>query len=127
MHLAPEGTATVGPVKLEVARGLATVVAGEGAEGAALSLTVGEATLRVPVLPVQLDVDTAQPHVLHAEKPGFAPYHQPLVFEDGQAEKTFSVTLAPLPGAEATVKKRAKGRRRRPSGRRGQARAARER
>jgi len=118
VHLEPGGEATVGPVKLEVEKGLATVVAGEGAGGAELSLSVGDSTLSLPSLPVQLDVETAQVHVLHARKPGFAPLHLPLGFEDGQAQKTFTVALTPLPKDEPAAKKPTKAKGRRPSARR---------
>src|SRR5690606_11207888 len=105
VHLEPGAVTTVGPVQLEVASGLATIVAGEGAEGAALSVTAGDTTLRLPPLPVQLELETAQQPVLHAEKPGFVPYRQPLVFEDGQAEKTFTVELSLAPKSRRSGKK----------------------
>jgi hypothetical protein len=104
VHLEPGEVATIGPVKLEVAKGLATVVAGEGTDGAELSLSVDDSTLRLPALPVKLEVETAQLHVLHAEKPGFEPYHQRLSFEDGEAEKTFAVSLTRLPADERKAK-----------------------
>jgi serine/threonine protein kinase len=122
VHLEPGAVVTVGPVKLEVAKGLATVVAGEGTEGAELSLSIGDSTLRVPELPVQLEIDTAQPHVLHAERSGFEPYHQRLSFDDGEAEKTFAVSLAPLAKDERAPKKATKAKGRRTSSRRGRPR-----
>jgi serine/threonine protein kinase len=122
LHLEPGAVVTVGPVKLEVAKGLANVVAGEGTEGAELSLSIGDATLRLPELPVQLEIDTAQPHVLHAEKSGFEPYHQRLSFDDGEAEKTYAVSLEPLAKDEPAPKKAAKAKGRRTSSRRGRPR-----
>jgi hypothetical protein len=124
VHLEPGAVETVGPVKLEVAKGLATVVAGEGTDGAEVSLSVGDSTLRVPELPVQFEIDTAQLHVLHAERSGFEPYHQRLSFDDGKAEKTFTVSLAPFAKDEPSPKKATKAKGRRASSRRGRARPA---
>jgi hypothetical protein len=104
VHLEPGEVATIGPVRLEVAKGLATVVAGEGTDGAELSLSIDDSTLRLPALPVKLEVETAQVHVLHAEKPGFEPYHQRLSFEDGEAERTFAVSLTRRARGERTPK-----------------------
>jgi hypothetical protein len=123
VHLEPGAVATVGPVKLEVAKGLATVVAGDGTDGAELSLSVGDATMRVPELPVQLEIDTAQLHVLHAERSGFEPYHQRLSFDDGEAEKTFAVSLAPSARNGSPPRKATKAKGRRASSRRGRSRS----
>jgi serine/threonine protein kinase len=94
--LSPGVVTSIGPVKLVVAKGLAMIVPGEGAEGAEVSLEADDWRGRVPPLPVQLDIDTDQPYVLVARKAGYATYQQPLTFEDGQAQKTFSVTLSEL-------------------------------
>jgi serine/threonine protein kinase len=94
--LSPGLVTSVGPVKLAVAKGLATVVPGSGAEGATVTLESGGSRVRVPQLPAQLDVETDEPHVLRAERSGYAPYEQALTFSDGQAEKTFSVVLTEL-------------------------------
>jgi serine/threonine protein kinase len=96
--LAPGFVTAIGPVSLEVAKGLAKIVPGEGAEGADVTVQVGDANVPVSPLPAQFDVDTSQPYALLARKKGYAPYARALTFEDGQAEKTFAVTLTELQG-----------------------------
>lgn len=84
---------TVGPVRLRVVKGLATIVAGPGAEGADATLLVGSTRKVLPKLPIRLEVDTSRSHVLVAKRPGYVPYQQPIVFSDGQAEQTIEVSL----------------------------------
>jgi serine/threonine protein kinase len=105
--LSPGLVTSVGPVKLQVAKGLATIVPGSGAEGATVSLESGGSQVRLSELPVQLDVATDEPHVLRAEREGYAPYEQVLTFGDGQAERTFSIMLAELEKPSAATERRA--------------------
>jgi serine/threonine protein kinase len=98
VNLAPGTVASVGPVKLEVAKGLATIALGPGAEGAAVSLKSGDTEVPLPPLPLQLDVETGKSYAVLARKAGFAAYEAPLTFEDGQAERTFSIELTALAG-----------------------------
>jgi serine/threonine protein kinase len=97
VNVAPGSVASVGPVKLEVAKGLATIALGPGAEGAEVILKSGDTQVPLPPLPVQLDVETDKSYAVVARKPGFVSYEEPLTFENGQAEKTFSIELAELP------------------------------
>jgi serine/threonine protein kinase len=100
---------TVGPVKLEVARGLATVLLGKGAEGAKVSLKFGDSDMPLPPLPVQFEVDTDKPYTLLAQKKGYESFEQPITFEDGQAEKTFSVDLVKKSRKAAAVEAKRRG------------------
>jgi|GEM_PF-1409739 len=104
--LSPGVLTSIGPVKLVVAKGLAKIVPGEGAEGAEVTLEAGDWHGRVPALPVELDIETDQPYVLVARKAGYVTYQQPVTFEDGQAQKTFSVTLDELASAAASTEPR---------------------
>jgi hypothetical protein len=108
LTLAPGQVAELGPIELEVAKGLATVVAGDGAAGAKVMLKLGGKELRLPPLPVTLEIDTSEPHTLLARRKGYQSFEQPLTFEAGQAEKTFSVSLekvAKRPAARESKRK----------------------
>ena len=48
-----------------------------------------------------LYIDTSKSWQLEASRPGFNDYRQPVSFDDGQAEKTFMVTLDPRGTASA--------------------------
>lgn len=84
----------IGPIKLKVIEGLATIKAGANAEGAEVMLKVGDSRRMLPALPVRLEVETKRSHVLVAKRKGFVSFEQPIVFEDGQAEKTITVNLS---------------------------------
>ena len=101
----PDRMTPIGPIRLKVSKGLATIRAGEGAEDAEVTLKVGDSRRVLPPLPVRLEVETDRPHVLIARRKGFAPFEQPIVFDDGQAEKTIEIILS----------ERAEDRRRRPA------------
>lgn len=79
--------------KLKVIKGLAIIKAGENAKGARVVLESDGDRRVLPSLPMNLHINTDKPHKLLATRRGFQPYEQELVFEDGQAEKTFEVTL----------------------------------
>ncbi|MEO8180724.1 MAG: protein kinase, partial [Deltaproteobacteria bacterium] len=84
----------IGPIRLRVTKGLATIRAGPGAEDAEVTLKVGDSRRVLPPLPVRLEVETDRPHVLRARRQGFASFEEPIVFEAGEAEKTIEITLA---------------------------------
>ncbi len=89
----PDVMTPIGPIKLKVLKGLVTIRAGEGAEGADVTLRVGNTRKSLPALPVRLEVETNRKHVLVARKKGYAPFEEEIRFEDGHAEKTIDVTL----------------------------------
>ncbi|HVZ31437.1 MAG TPA: carboxypeptidase regulatory-like domain-containing protein [Polyangiaceae bacterium] len=96
----------IGPIRLKVLKGLATIRAGEGAEDAEVTLKVGDSRRVLPPLPVRLEVETDRPHVLIARRKGFVSFEQPIVFEDGQAEKTIEVTLTERANDDAARRRR---------------------
>jgi serine/threonine-protein kinase len=81
---------TIGPLKLQVLKGLATFKAGPGADGARVLL---DGRL-VPELPSTIEVPAGKQLTLIASKPGFSTYKRMVSFEDGVAEKTFEITMA---------------------------------
>lgn len=90
----PETMQTIGPLKLHVLKGLATIVAGNGAEGAKVILISGSDRRTLPKLPITLDIPTNQPHTLVATRRGYEQFKLPIRFEDGQVDRTFEVALA---------------------------------
>lgn len=89
----PSLMTAIGPIRLKVLKGLATIRAGEGAEGAEVTLKVGKSRRALPALPLRLDIETKERHILIARRKGFTTYEEEIVFEDGKAEKTFEITL----------------------------------
>ncbi len=83
----------IGPLALKVTKGIANIVAGDGAEGARVTLESDGDRRLLPSLPARVHIDTSKPHVLSATKRGYEPFEQTLSFEDGQAERTFEVQL----------------------------------
>jgi hypothetical protein len=102
----PDRMTPIGPIRLKVTKGLATIRAGEGAQDAEVTLKVGESRRVLPPLPVRLEVETDRPHILIARRKGFAAFEEPIVFDDGQAEKTIEVTLSERPADEAARRRR---------------------
>jgi serine/threonine-protein kinase len=100
----PETMQTIGPLKLRVLKGLATIVAGNGADGAKVILISGSERRTLPKLPITLDIPTNQPHTLVATRRGYDQFKLPIRFEDGQVEHTFEVTLPEL-GASSPAEK----------------------
>ncbi|HEY6555669.1 MAG TPA: PEGA domain-containing protein, partial [Polyangiaceae bacterium] len=80
--------------KLKVAKGLAVIHAGDNASDARVLLVTGNERRPIPALPIKIDIVTDTPYSLLATKKGFQDYKQDITFEDGQAEKTFVVSLA---------------------------------
>jgi hypothetical protein len=106
----PDRMTPIGPIRLKVTKGLATIRAGDGAEDAEVTLKVGDSRRVLPPLPVRLEVETDRPHVLIARRKGFATFEEPIAFEDGQAEKTIEIILTeraqdrrPRPAQEPTA------------------------
>jgi serine/threonine-protein kinase len=97
----PEKMETIGPLKLRVVKGLATIVPGANADGARVILISGSDRRTLPKLPITLDIPTSQPHTLVASKRGFDQFKMPIRFDDGQVEKTFEISLGQP--AEAAV------------------------
>jgi hypothetical protein len=96
----PDRITPIGPIRLEVIRGLATIKAGAGAEDAEVTLEVGDSRRVLPELPVRLEVDTDKPHILTARRKGYAVFEEHITFEDGEAQKTIEITLTESPTQE---------------------------
>jgi serine/threonine-protein kinase len=93
----PDRMTPIGPIRLKVVKGLATIRAGQNAEDAEVMLKVGDSRRVLPPLPVRLEVETDRPHILIAKRRGFSTFEEPITFEDGQAEKTIEITLTERP------------------------------
>jgi PEGA domain len=79
--------------KLKVKKGLATIKAGNNADGAKVLLVSGTERRPVPALPLRVDITSDKPYSIVATKKGFGDFKQNIEFEDGQAERTFVVEL----------------------------------
>jgi serine/threonine-protein kinase len=88
--------------KLKVIKGLATIKPGENAEEARVLLVSGSERRPLPSLPIKVDISVDKPYSIVATKKGFADYEAKIEFEDGQAERTFVVSLSPPSTAAAT-------------------------
>lgn len=97
----PEQMQTIGPLKLKVIKGLATIVPGEGADGARVLLVSGNDRRTLPRLPINLDIPTSKDHIILATRKGYQAFRQKIHFEDGQAEKSFEVRLTGIGAGEA--------------------------
>jgi hypothetical protein len=97
----------LGTVTLKVLKGKVTVA--PGTQGARVYIVSGSDRRELPMLPISVDIDTTKSWALEASKPGFDDYRQLISFDDGQAEKAYTVTLepkstaAPQPVAQAPV------------------------
>ncbi len=91
----------LGAVTLKVIKGKATITL--GTPGAKVYLVSGTDRRELPAMPISVDIDTSKQWSLVASKFGFSDYNQPISFDDGQAEKTFNVSLDPKPVAAAPV------------------------
>jgi hypothetical protein len=83
----------LGSVTLRVLKGKVTVSL--GTPGARVFLVSGADRRELPMLPISVDIDTNKAWSLQAMRLGFAEYNQPISFDDGQAEKSYVVTLEP--------------------------------
>ena len=90
--------------KLKVKKGLATIKAGNNADGAKVLLVSGTERRPVPSLPLRVDITSEKPYSIVATKKGFADFKQNIEFEDGQAERTFVVDLGSTSADTASPK-----------------------
>ncbi len=90
----------LGAVSLKVIKGRATVTL--ATQGAKVFLVSGSDKRELPQLPMSIDLDPSKQWSLVATKTGYSDFTQPLNFEDGQAEKSFTVTLDPKTASSAT-------------------------
>jgi len=81
----------LGDVTLKVVKGKATFL--RETPGVRLFITSGTDHWEIPELPLAVDIDTSKQWSLVASKPGYGDYRQPISFDDGQAEKAFTVAL----------------------------------
>lgn len=102
----PDRMTPIGPIRLKVTKGLATIRAGQGAEEAEITLKVGDSRRVLPALPVRLEVETDRPHILIAKRKGFSTFEEPITFEDGHAEKTIEITLTERPPEDPLRRRR---------------------
>jgi hypothetical protein len=96
----PEQMQTIGSLKLKVLKGLATIEAGPGADGAKVILISGSDRRTLPKLPITLDIPTNEPHTLVATRRGYEQFKLPIKFDDGQVEKTFDVAMTETGAAQ---------------------------
>ncbi len=97
----PEQMQTIGPLKLPVLKGLATIQPGPGSDGAKVILISGQDRRTLPKLPITLDIPTNTPHTLVATRRGYEQLKLPIKFEDGEVERTFEVALVEVGAATA--------------------------
>jgi len=83
----------LGTVTLKVLKGKVTVAPGTG--GARVYIVSGSDRRELPMLPISVDIDTTKSWSLEASKSGYEDYRQLISFDDGQAEKAYTVTLEP--------------------------------
>jgi hypothetical protein len=91
----------LGTVTLKVLKGKATISL--GTSGARVFLVSGADRRELPTLPISVDIDTGKSWALEATRPGFSDYHQSIAFDDGQAERTYMITLEPRAASAAPV------------------------
>lgn len=90
----------LGSVSLKVLRGKATIQL--GTPGAKVYLVNGTNRKEVPQIPLAIDFDPTEKWQLEGKMAGMEDYSTPISFDDGQAEKTFVVTLLPKGVAPST-------------------------
>jgi hypothetical protein len=100
--------------KLKVVKGLATIKAGTGADGAKVLLVSGSERRPIPKLPIKIDITTDKPWSIVASKSGYEDFKKDIVFQDGRAEETFVIDMwekgkKPPPQAATTTGKTATG------------------
>jgi serine/threonine-protein kinase len=83
----------LGTVTLKVLKGKITITL--ATPGARVFLASGTDRREIQTLPISVDIDTAKNWSLQANRPGYTDYVQAISFDDGQAEKTYVVTLEP--------------------------------
>jgi serine/threonine-protein kinase len=89
----PDKVTDLGSISLKVVKGYVTV--NPGTPGARVYMVSGPDRRELTMLPISLDIDTTTAWSLEATKTGFEDYHQAIGFDDGLAEKTYTVNLDP--------------------------------
>jgi hypothetical protein len=79
--------------KLKVKKGLATIKLGQNADNAKVLLVSGNERRPLPQLPITVDIQMDKPYTIVAEKKGVPNFSQKIEFEDGEAEKTFTIDM----------------------------------
>jgi serine/threonine-protein kinase len=90
----------LGSVTLKVLKGKATISL--GTPNARVYLVSGADRRELPMLPISVDIDTTKSWALEANRAGYLDYRQAIAFDDGQAERTYVVTLDPKTGSPST-------------------------
>jgi len=78
-----------------VLKGKATISL--GTPGARVYLVSGADRRELPMLPISVDIDTAKSWALEGSRPGYMDYRESIAFDDGQAERNYTVSLDPRP------------------------------
>lgn len=81
----------LGNIKLKVLKGKATITLETA--GSAVTLVSGAERRAIPQFPISIDIDTSKTWTIEAKKFGFEDFKLPISFDDGEAEKTFAVSL----------------------------------
>ncbi len=89
----------LGTVTLKVVKGKVTITL--ATPGARVFLVSGTDRREIQTLPISVDIETAKNWSLQASRPGYTDYNQAISFDDGQAEKTYVVSLDPRTGQPA--------------------------
>jgi hypothetical protein len=105
INVAKNEIVDVGEVNLKVLKGKATIQL--GTPGAKVYLVNGATRKEVPQLPMAIEFDPNEKWELQATKDGYDELREPISFDDGRAEKTFTVTLTPKGAAPAPAVKAA--------------------
>ncbi len=100
MNLAKDEFQDLGAVTLKVVKGRATVSL--ATPGAKVFLVSGSDRRELPTLPMSVDLDPSKQYSLMATKAGYNDFAMPLSFDDGQAEKAFTVSLDPKTVSQGT-------------------------
>jgi hypothetical protein len=86
-------TEDLGAITLKVLKGNVTVR--PGTTGARVVISNGSDRRELLMLPISLDIDTTKSWALEATKAGYDDYRQRIDFDDGVADKTYTVSLEP--------------------------------
>jgi PEGA domain len=78
-------------IALKVLHGKATI--DSATPGAKVTIVSGSDRRELPKMPLSIELDTAKSWILEGSKLGMNDFKQPIVFDDGQAEKNFTVSL----------------------------------
>jgi PEGA domain len=101
VSVAKDEIVDLGTVALKVVKGKATIQL--STPGAKVYLVNGTNRKEVPQFPMAIEFDPNEKWELQATKDGFDEYREHISFDDGQAEKTFTVSLSPKGTAAAAA------------------------